>query len=76
MDIYALKLRLTAKKKIYWKIFIHGYLMFGISDDNEMSMNKAYGLLCIGIIILIGVPLVLCGCLLRHVHKVCLNACR
>ena len=37
LDFFASKLRL----KIYWKIFIHGCLMYRISDDHEMSMNKA-----------------------------------
>ena len=46
MDFYALKLfqkqkQKTKTKKNYWKIFIHVYLMYRISDDHEMSMNKA-----------------------------------
>ena len=28
-------------KKNYWKIFIHGCLMYRTSDDYEMSMKKA-----------------------------------
>ena len=39
MDFYALNF--VQLQKIYWKLVIHGYLMYGISDDHEMSMNKA-----------------------------------
>ena len=36
---HASKLRPISK--VYWKIFIYGYLMYMISNDHLMSMNKA-----------------------------------
>ena len=46
MDFYELK----QNQKIYWKIFIHGYLMYGISNDHKMSMNKALKSLSIDVL--------------------------
>ena len=40
IDFYAL-LNFVQLQNFYWKMFIHGYLMYRISNDNKMSVIKA-----------------------------------
>ena len=38
LQMFNFKLEVVCYK-VYWKIFIHGYLMYGISDDHERTMT-------------------------------------